>query len=399
MAEAYEIGITLALQDGVSDGIAIIRRDLAALDRAIAATSANLAHLQQAKINPPPYAPASRPEPTLSPPTQTAEAVAVTIPTKRQTIDVPPGIPPTNAPPTPAAPAITFQLALPPPAPIPVSPPPVSPPPLLSVSVPKSLVPPSPSLTPTAIDPSRTQSAAPARVIIPTAPIFSPATPSPTSPAVAFSPVSPPTTPTPSSSFMVPPSIRVAAASPVAPPIPLAGTGATAAALISGVARRPDPPPPPRMLAPAPLSPAPAVQPRDPLPIFPKALPQTRAAPISASLQILPVRQTQQTIPVDGPASTVSPGSARSAPAAPPFQPAPSAGNTFRPDRPAAVSYAPPTQASPSLSLQGDITLDGARVGRWMASTLARQAARPAAGPTGPDPRQTPLWSGQAQGY
>ena len=43
MLEAYEVGISLALQDGVSDGIALIRRDLAALDRAIAATSQNLA--------------------------------------------------------------------------------------------------------------------------------------------------------------------------------------------------------------------------------------------------------------------------------------------------------------------------------------------------------------------
>ena len=46
MLEAYEIGISLALQDGVSAGIALIRRDLAALDRAIAATSQNLAQLQ-----------------------------------------------------------------------------------------------------------------------------------------------------------------------------------------------------------------------------------------------------------------------------------------------------------------------------------------------------------------
>ena len=46
MLEAYEIGISLALQDGVSAGIALIRRDLAALDRAIAATSQNLARLQ-----------------------------------------------------------------------------------------------------------------------------------------------------------------------------------------------------------------------------------------------------------------------------------------------------------------------------------------------------------------
>ena len=46
MLEAYEIGISLALQDGVSAGIALIRRDLDTLDRAIAATSQNLAKLQ-----------------------------------------------------------------------------------------------------------------------------------------------------------------------------------------------------------------------------------------------------------------------------------------------------------------------------------------------------------------
>ena len=46
MLEAYEIGISLALQDGVSAGIALIRRDLDALDRAIAATSQNLVSLQ-----------------------------------------------------------------------------------------------------------------------------------------------------------------------------------------------------------------------------------------------------------------------------------------------------------------------------------------------------------------
>ena len=39
MIDAYTIGITLALNNGVADGIAAIRRDLAALDRAVDASA------------------------------------------------------------------------------------------------------------------------------------------------------------------------------------------------------------------------------------------------------------------------------------------------------------------------------------------------------------------------
>ena len=48
MIDAYTIGITLALNNGVSDGIAAIRRDLEALDRAVDASAAGLNHLRQA---------------------------------------------------------------------------------------------------------------------------------------------------------------------------------------------------------------------------------------------------------------------------------------------------------------------------------------------------------------
>ena len=67
MLEAYEIGISLALQDGVSDGIALIRRDLAALDRAIAATSQSLTRLQvQAGTPSPVHVPsATQPKPMV----------------------------------------------------------------------------------------------------------------------------------------------------------------------------------------------------------------------------------------------------------------------------------------------------------------------------------------------
>ncbi len=47
MIDAYEIGIQLLLQDDVSAGLAIINRELAEVDRAIAATSAGLSNLVQ----------------------------------------------------------------------------------------------------------------------------------------------------------------------------------------------------------------------------------------------------------------------------------------------------------------------------------------------------------------
>ena len=55
MIEAFEIGITLALDNGVASGIAAIRQDLDALDRAIASSSAGLATLRRlsAGIQPP----------------------------------------------------------------------------------------------------------------------------------------------------------------------------------------------------------------------------------------------------------------------------------------------------------------------------------------------------------
>ena len=48
MIDAYTIGITLALNNGVAEGIAAIRRDLAALDRAVDASAAGLMQLRAA---------------------------------------------------------------------------------------------------------------------------------------------------------------------------------------------------------------------------------------------------------------------------------------------------------------------------------------------------------------
>ncbi len=346
MTEAYEIGITLALQNGVSDGIAVIRRDLATLDRAIAATSANLAHLHQAETSPP-RAPALPPKPSPGPSPQAGEPVITSIPAKPQFIAGQPATEPTKGPPSSPAPTVTFDLASPTPAPIPVSTPSPRAPP---IGTPQTLSPPLIPIPP----------AAPTRL---------------TSPSVPTSPdISPPPfqlDPTPSYSRPTPPQ----------------GNQPAAFMPLATLAHQSSPASLPRASVSAPTSPslAPITQYREPSQTTPIAPAPSRTVPT----------------PVVTPRPSVPPPHqpTRSAPAAPAFQHAPSSGNFPRPDQPTAVSHAPPTQTSPPITLQGDITLDGARVGRWMASTLARQAARPAAGPTGPDPRQTPLWSGQAQGY
>ena len=135
MIDAATIGITLALQDGVSEGIAAIRRDLSALDRAVDVSAVNLARLgtmanalqsgqlgrltevigrpansalprtAQEPAAPPAVAPESLVEsgsmPSSSPPSVTL------VPTRTSTAPAPP-----NAAPAPAK----FPAPLPPPA-------------------------------------------------------------------------------------------------------------------------------------------------------------------------------------------------------------------------------------------------------------------------------------------
>ena len=58
MIDAYTIGVTLALEDGVSAGLAELGRELATLDGAIRATSAGLDRLRNttAELHPNPLA-------------------------------------------------------------------------------------------------------------------------------------------------------------------------------------------------------------------------------------------------------------------------------------------------------------------------------------------------------
>jgi hypothetical protein len=63
-----------------------------------------------------------------------------------------------------------------------------------------------------------------------------------------------------------------------------------------------------------------------------------------------------------------------------------------------ATPAAPVAAAASSGPVQGDVFLDGARVGRWMSDRLAREADRPQAGMTGFDPRLGPAWPGSLHG-
>lgn len=61
---------------------------------------------------------------------------------------------------------------------------------------------------------------------------------------------------------------------------------------------------------------------------------------------------------------------------------------------PARPSMAPQERTGTNTQLSGEVTLDGARLGRWMADQLARGAARAPNGGSGHDPRQGMIWPG-----
>jgi hypothetical protein len=72
------------------------------------------------------------------------------------------------------------------------------------------------------------------------------------------------------------------------------------------------------------------------------------------------------------------------------------------PDRsaeaPLASAMAPPAREQEGGASEGDVYLDGTRIGRWMVDTLSRQAARPPAGRAAFDPRLGLAWPGTQQG-
>ena len=81
--------------------------------------------------------------------------------------------------------------------------------------------------------------------------------------------------------------------------------------------------------------------------------------------------------------------------AMPAAAPMPGAGAAVAPPRAYAPAANSRTEGGPT---GGDVFLDGARVGTWLADHLAREAGKPQTGATGFDPRMSPAWPGTLQG-
>lgn len=417
MDDAYTIGITLALENGVSDGLAIIRRDLEALDLAIAHTLGGLAELRRASeaaiagagldlarlaaegrrllgglpsmtapapVRRSPEA-AGRVEDAATPP---SEAAALK-PTPAIAI---PSAPLREWPPLAVAATVQHPVA---PA-VPLAPAPAAPsaginaPASLSVgNAPASLV------TSVAIPATMAPHAAPiaretpSRVRVDLPPLNTPVVP----PAAAMPPARVAATVPPSSSFSPPASVapiaeRPGSASAPAAPHAIALTVADLSALARGAV--PDAVP---VSSPAPAQLKLLAVSATSKPVFGPIRPPTALSGAeepgrdSSSASGWPASGR----PADRPSSTVSIGSI-----VPPRVPS----WDYRPEPIAATASIPgPERAleqhghSP-FRAEGPVFLDSHMVGRWMCEHLAREAGRAPAGPTGFDSRAGIVWPG-----
>ena len=398
MIDAYEIGIRLALENGVSEGLAVIRRDLTALDAAIAHSAAGLEALQQLAsvllrpALPPmrPPAPPPAPLPVAEPAQPDASAPAVGTRAKQSppvrveaTFERPPAAPAALLPPTPPVRPSELSSVRPSEAP--------ARPAIASVPGAEPVQPTRPRQTPKAAG------AGMAPVPLPANPPAT-GTSAPISKPIVSAPL--PARPTPrlvepTSSLPIRPAASV---SPARPSVPVPNAGREVL---------PGPVSPPTLALPAaPLAPArPArTETRDASAgqvSLDKSVGATSPRPSAPIVRLktdsMPSQLAQAaTKPADSPATRVlrsaahTPVEAR-APrrhAAPP-SPLRSAehGKSFRgqPDQ-------------PSTGHGGDVYLEGAAIGRWINDHLARSVIRPVSGSTGFDPRLSPVWPGASIG-
>ena len=398
MPEAYEVGITLALQDGVSAGIQLIQRDLALLDRAIAATSQNLNALG-GKAGGLKSAPAMQASPgsaadqlgsTSKSGRSSAGENAETGQEMGNDLASPTVLPAQGILTEPMAGAVARQAADPgligsaysgstQRAASPVeqtgSATAQSAP---SAANPTSLAPPAvapPGQTETTVSPSRS-----------VAPVETVQVPLPPDPQRRIGPVLPSQLPPRSQDD---PDAITAPIPALRDPAPLTPSAATSAAPVETVSN-----PDSRAAAKRgsgidlvnssvnrAAAPAPQVQPGTlPAPPSTTSQPQARQSTASPSLRYLP--------------SSMAPEAPEQRATMPLSEPKRDGGQQSQ-----GGAVAPAAATPQAMTMQGDIIIDGMRLGRWMTNAMARQASRPASGPVAPDPRQTPLWSGQAQGF
>ena len=342
MEDAYIIGIRLALDNGVSAGVSVIREDLAKLDRATSASTANLRQLQ---------------------------TIAAT------TISAASGQP---QPPRQTEPALPLPNTSPPSV--------SSSPPDKPVVAPPGQVAPGRTPSPLASELNAPKIRSEALTVAITAP---PATAAPQPPLTGAKP-----------SF---PEVPIAATSvhdtrPTAPPVliqapqtlppgpvliakPTSPTLAVALRrtddIISPVAA-PQFPPPPIPFATSALQNAP----RQNLPMSPPRFAAPPSAPLSIAHEYHRTMPPEATTPA-APSRPIASPEPPSLPAAPPAS------------LPSAAPQSPQAQTGPT---SGDVFLDGTRLGHWLATTLARQTSRPQSGTTGFDARLSATWPGTQHG-
>lgn len=355
MIEAYEIGIKLALQDGVSEGIAAIRRDLGSLDQAIAQTALRLDQLQRIGAQ---ALTASRDQPGQAVPSLSARR---------------PALPVTPSPlvePEPMAAPVGVQAATPAQSPLPRHPAE----PAVVVAASRAAAG-EPGLVPPAAMP-RPDAAAPAVATRLTPIMVDAARPSSVPPLPEQPTFTPPT------GAVVMASSPVAAMPRLTTPIlqtpddwtqkgerPREPTSARPAGLLSSIPEVATAPPRQPFVEPAQ---------RDRVRRIGHRHSETREVGMrdSAPAVVVPAARVA-TVPAKMPTFV-------------------SATPSMAPQ--ASSSYAPPAASSQvkETSMRGDVFLDGARVGRWMSEQMAREAGRPNTGPTGFDPRRSPAWPGAA---
>jgi hypothetical protein len=344
MEDAYVIGIRLALDNGVSAGVAAIRDDLAKLDRAIAASTANLRQLQTVASS------------------TTAAALGQAQPTR------PPEQKPQSATETPAPPSVpqaTHQITdAPQPIPLATRTSETAPaqhraqtPSVQTEAAPRSIPMPhtTPLLTPKSEAASRElRIASPERVMV------TAENPAQRSDQPAILPLSPSSVSAPPTAAPLTPS----AASPRRQEAAQTVQTPSAALSISVSA------PTPRDAATGelhnPLQPVRGIQ-SAPTPPPPTARPHV----------------TQQPRIPSAPAKSIA------APMPSPSQAAP----------PVALPPAAPQSSSSTTGpTGGDVFLDGTRLGHWISTSLSRSAGRPPSGTTGFDPRLGVTWPGTQHG-
>jgi hypothetical protein len=398
MIDAYTIGISLALEDGVSEGIAAIRRDLAALDTAIAASAAQLSMLRRLAAELPlPYqgretvrdaSLVTRPAPekqTAQRPVAATEAAAVAMSPAQ--FSAPASRPPTDVAPPAAEVLPTSSTAAA--AAVPLPSPAIKYPavPLLPVSAPSVVMappvlqpgPPVPPAIPTSV--VQPASAAPTGTPVanvqpdPVAQIAAPA------PPVAAAPVRAPNVPQP-------------------PPLQAARTGGDVPLDFAAIARALAPPvsaPTTATIQQPERPPATPASPAGQSPII------MAAAPTEPSPRYIPpgtdASSPPTLAPIPLPARSDAPGRAPG-----PRKPAAPVISVHVPHATSSVPTSEPTRPLPATDLDGaqqtdrpasaELHLDGAALGRWVTRHLERQVTRPQAGATGFDPRMTPSWSG-----